>query len=206
MYALNNSRVKYLKKYRMSLEEDFILHCLAQGSEDYIDLKADKKKSFNSLVRRKFITKTLDITDLGQKILNQEEFKTDIFTKGTPVKKSNYSEQFKKLWDAYPASDKWGSFPRTRGMRNAEMDCYKIFVKIIENQDAAVEELISVINWEVSQRQKSSRAGKNELSYMPNFKRYLAEGFWKEGLEMIRSKPPVEEQGNKPKRFGGELH
>jgi hypothetical protein len=107
--------------------------------------------------------------------------------------------EFEEFWKAYPASDKWGSWPRTRVLRAERKRVEKLYYRALKTYKH--EEMMQALEYEVLNRKRGSTT-ENRLSFMPAAARWLNGEYYVTIFEEIEAE--VDEQ-LRTKRYGNEL-
>lgn len=114
--TVTNDILKRIKGLFLSLEEYFILHCKVYNSswlEEYTPLDA----SYFKLRREGYLDESNSITNKGRCVIQTD----------------NVVELFEEFWQAFPATDKWGSWPSTRVLRNNKLRCRTLYYALIRD-------------------------------------------------------------------------
>lgn len=138
----------------------------------------------NTLERKGFYSN--GITEDGKKLLESLETGEEIQLK----KLENRDEEFKKWWQAYPATTefkyKGRMFSGSRALRMKKEECKIKITKIIA-EGYSIEELIQALEYEVLRKKEESlRTGDNKLNYMQNSLTYLNQRTFEPYIETMR--------------------
>ena len=194
---MHNIIVKQLRKARISAMDYFILKHTPDviTNEIYCNFV-----NYCNIMPEDFEKLLADgMLELGE---NESWIKTDKAKEATRIVMSYTMDRnagnFEEFWKAYPASDKWGSWPRTRVLRAEKKRCGILYRKALKN--CSHHDLIRAMEWEVKMR-KSTSSTENRMSYMPALARWLNGGYYETNLEEMK-----ESQNNEStKRYGGDI-
>jgi hypothetical protein len=147
----------------------------------YFILMADSK---NNEVVEKPLKLMIDNYASLKKELEEKGYITE---KGYHTKKarditglSSNTGNFDEFWKAYPTSDKWGSYKKTRTLRLNKKKTLVEYNKAL--QEYTHEELMGALSTDLSIRKKSSSI-RNSMSYLPIIHRWLSGKYYEAILE-----------------------
>jgi hypothetical protein len=110
------------------------------------------------------------------------------------------AKDFEAFWRAYPSSDKWGSWPKTRILRSNKSKTRSLYnqaVKAVGHNN-----LVMAVEYEVELKKKSSLM-RNEMKFMPAITRWLSSARYEAVLEDLGDQE--QEQSNQGPRYEGEI-
>lgn len=106
---------------------------------------------------------------------------------------------FDIFWKTYPASDAWGTFPKTRVLRVSSKIARKKFNEILL-EGYNPEQIINALKADIALKKKSSTPFKNELSFMQLLPTWLNKRMFEGYLE-----EEIVETPKLTERYGEEL-
>lgn len=179
---INNKLIKRLQTAGIGLTHYFVLYCLANKLNWHKSLREDRVSTYQSLKRRGYIDNSLNPTDKGLKLLEGtlKQPKTTTMV-GVEEKEQKYNEWFSEFWEAFPASDKYLHYPRTRTLRSNKLKAFKLYCDILNEGEYTHEHLLFAINADVEMKKKSSIV-QNQLRYLQTICTWLTKRIF-EGFE-----------------------
>jgi hypothetical protein len=155
---------------------------------------------YHSLIRKGLITADDEkLTLIGKDLL---EFMNSKST-GKIIRRKPASTDFEEWWKSYPGTDsfdyKGKSFKGTRALRLYKDDCRLKFDKIILEGEYTAAQLISALNFEVTQKKEASvSTNSNRLTFMQGSSVYLNQRSFEAFIELINEGAKVDIAPQKP--------
>lgn len=183
-----------LKKYRISIEQYFILECLNLKLYDIINKKR-YVLDIQNLFRRKFIdtlsdNENLDIqeyflTDLGNQVFTNldviyRELNPDLLAK---VPTGNFDE----FWELFPINDKFGNFPKSRLLRVNKAECKRKYLAILAEGKYTHEQIINALKYEIEFNNSASTFKENKYKFMKSSSVWLNQAYYETLLDDMKS-------------------
>lgn len=175
----------------------YLLECADKGTDPTSYIDSSKVRAWKQTLIRKgylleegrptvaglFVIKALKETD-GETL----EIRIDF------IQNKNNSN-FEKWWAAYPSTDefehKGKKFKGNRGLRTNKAECKLKLLKVLEEGDYTIEDLIKALEVEVHMKKESSISeGENKLKYMRNSLTYLNQRTFENFIELGRAFNP----------------
>lgn len=152
--VVNEKVIQSLQKKRLGIDHFLILYSLEHELEWYKSLGHTSTTLFQGLIRRGLIDSTNAITDMGATLLNLQG----------ESPKENQESDFDVFWKAFPASDKWAHWPRTRVLRNNKRKTKSKYLSILKEGYTA-EQLLKAVEADIKMK-KGASFKENQLRYM----------------------------------------
>jgi hypothetical protein len=175
------------------IDEKFDVSPLCDGSMKIASV-------YHSLIRKGLITADDEkLTLIGKDLL---EFMNSKST-GKIIRRKPASTDFEEWWKSYPGTDsfdyKGKSFKGTRALRLYKDDCRLKFDKIILEGEYTAAQLISALNFEVTQKKEASvSTNSNRLTFMQGSSVYLNQRSFEAFIELINEGAKVDIAPQKP--------
>lgn len=174
-----------------SLDHIFLLKLINDGYDVSELCKSSNKidSLVQTLVRKELLTEDRQtVTITGKDLLTFMETKHPEKLK----KAKDYSTEFDKWWNTYPATDGFTyrerTFAPTRTLRQAKEACRAKFEKIIEKGKYSVDDLVAGLTLDIQMRKEDSvRSGTNKLKYMQNSLTYLNQETYEASIELSKT-------------------
>lgn len=175
--------------YKLQPNHIVILYLLRKKRyKELMNLTFCTEPALTYLERREFIVKK--DPDYGVSHLDNLEvtIKNKFFTDNQDL-----DERFEEFWKAYPSSDKFSVFPRSRILRTSKDKCKKLYTKIISS-GVEPDDLLNAINFEVKMRKKTSALeGRNDFKYMKAIPTWLNNKEYEALFEQMTEEPAIDD-------------
>lgn len=209
---VNAAILKQLEELRLNLSHLWLLEQFYFGNDE-IQLES----VYRGLERKELILNGI-ITPEGKKLYESiivldgnTEVNTEVLIGEISQAREQKADKFEEWWKKYPSGDSWKDeatgkeWHGGRSLKNSKPKCKKLYLAILAD-NYTHEEMLEVIDYELAQRKKKSRAtGDNRLAYMSNTHAYLYQRIFEGYIDMMRNdkkwKNPKEAQGEPTTNF-----
>lgn len=174
---INNNKFEQLIKKSYTLDQIYMLS-LIKDEYDVISMCEKSVKIhaiYNALIRKGLITRSDDVTLIGEELLN---FINSNEKDVTLIKKVNKVGDFDLWWSVFPANNKFSykgqDFTATRAFKTKKEECKTLFNAIVNSKEYTAKEIIEATKYDVFLKKEDSvKNRENRLKFLQNTHTYL---------------------------------
>lgn len=190
---LSSTTFEQILQLGLDLNLIYLLEGFAQGTDLSTYTNIAKAQSWKqTLLRKGYITQGNLISQMGIDLLKDISIGKTSIVKKRREKQEILTTNFDLWWKAYPATNSFTYKNRTfkgdRALRVNKVECLPKLHKILSEGEFSVEEMISALELEKTQKMEESiRVGINKMSYMQNSLTYLNQRTFEPFIELLKS-------------------